>query len=109
MNTDPDLTDTSESFGLPATADFMFALIQTEEMDELNQICVKQLKNRYNDPTYLRKFILGIDRSKMRLYDIDDSEQLSDFEQVDTSEDEKFSTDTEGRLKSNLNFSGFQI
>ena len=65
-NSDPDLTDTSESFGLPATADFMFALISTEELEQQGRILVKQLKNRYNDPTSSRKFILGIDRSKMR-------------------------------------------
>ena len=69
-NSDPDLTDTSESFGLPATADFMFALISTEELEQQGRILVKQLKNRYNDPTTSRKFILGIDRSKMRLYDV---------------------------------------
>ena len=64
-NSDPDLTDTSESFGLPATADFMFALISTEELEQQGRILVKQLKNRYNDPTASRKFILGIDRAKM--------------------------------------------
>lgn len=70
-NTDVGLEDTSESFGLPATADLMFALIVTEELQELNQIMVKQLKNRYNDPTYRRKFVIGVDRSKMRLYDVE--------------------------------------
>ena len=69
-SSDPDLTDTSESFGLPATADLMFALISTEELEGLNQIMVKQLKNRYNDPTVYKKFCVGIDRAKMRLYDI---------------------------------------
>jgi len=69
-SSDPDLTDTSESFGLPATADLMFALISTEELEGLNQIMVKQLKNRYNDPTMNKKFCVGIDRAKMRLYDI---------------------------------------
>ena len=73
-STDLDLTDTSESFGLPATADLMLALISTEELEELGQIMVKQLKNRYNDPTVNRKFVLGIDRNKMRLYDCDQSE-----------------------------------
>mgnify|MGYP003340085193 CR=1 FL=1 len=68
-NTDPGLEDTSESFGLPATADFMFALVSSEELEELGQIMVKQLKNRYNDPTHYKRFALGIDRSKMRLYD----------------------------------------
>ena len=68
-SSDIDLTDTSESFGLPATADLMFALISTEELEGLNQIMVKQLKNRYNDPTINKRFVLGIDRAKMRLYD----------------------------------------
>ena len=74
-SSDVDLTDTSESFGLPATADFMFALISNEELDALNQIVVKQLKNRYNDPTINKRFVLGIDRSKMRLYDVDNTQQ----------------------------------
>ena len=78
-NTDVGLEDTSESFGLPATADLMFALISTEELEKQGQMMVKQLKNRYNDPTYKKKFVVGIDRSKMRLYDVDESEQtLSD-------------------------------
>tara|TARA_Y100000114_G_scaffold87025_1_gene80474 strand:+ start:841 stop:2229 length:1389 start_codon:yes stop_codon:yes gene_type:complete len=71
VSTDIGLEDTSESFGLPATADFMFALISTEEMEELNQITVKQLKNRYNDPSANKRFVLGIDRSKMKLYDVE--------------------------------------
>jgi hypothetical protein len=75
-NSDMSLTDTSESFGLPATADLMFGLISTEELDNMNQIMVKQLKNRYNDPTgATRKFVLGIDRAKMRLYDVENSAQ----------------------------------
>jgi|TARA_R110000782_G_scaffold219427_3_gene306778 replicative DNA helicase len=79
VSTDIGLEDTSESFGLPATADFMFALISTEEMDELNQISVKQLKNRYNDPTVNKRFVLGIDRSKMKLYDVElNAQDLSD-------------------------------
>ena len=69
-NSDVDLTDTSESFGLPATADLMFALISTEELESQNRLLVKQLKNRYNDPTSNKKFLIGIDRSKMRLYDV---------------------------------------
>ncbi len=107
-NTDPDLTDTSESFGLPATADFMFALVQTEDMDKLNQICVKQLKNRYNDPTYLRRFILGIDRSKMRLYDIDDSEQLTGYTESDDSDEDVFDEFGDSK-KTGLSFEGFKI
>ena len=74
VSSDVGLEDTSESFGLPATADFMFALISSEELEEKNQIMVKQLKNRYNDPTMNRKFCIGIDRSKMRLYDIEDAQ-----------------------------------
>ena len=73
-SSDVDLTDTSESFGLPATADLMFALISTEELEALNQIMVKQLKNRYYDPTLNKRFCVGIDRSKMRLYDIDNAQ-----------------------------------
>ena len=74
-SSDVDLTDTSESFGLPATADLMFALISTEELEGLNQIMVKQLKNRYNDPTIFKRFIVGIDRAKMRLYDCEQKAQ----------------------------------
>ena len=74
-NTDLGLEDTSESFGLPATADLMFALISTEEMEELGQLLVKQLKNRYNDPTKYRRFVIGIDRSRMKLYDVEESAQ----------------------------------
>ena len=83
-STDVDLTDTSESFGLPATADLMFALISTEELEQLNQILVKQLKNRYNDPTMNKRFIVGIDRAKMRLYDVDQSAQT---DLVDSGQD----------------------
>ena len=75
VSTDIGLEDTSESFGLPATADFMFALMSTEELEELDQVMIKQLKNRYNDPTYNRRFVLGIDRAKMRLYDCEQSAQ----------------------------------
>jgi len=74
-SSDPGLEDTSESFGLPATADLMFALISSEELEELGQIMVKQLKNRYNDPGYYKRFTVGVDRSKMRLYDIEQSAQ----------------------------------
>ena len=74
-NTDVGLEDTSESFGLPATADFMFALISTEDLQRLGQMMVKQLKNRYNDPTYKKRFIVGVDRSRMRLYDVEESAQ----------------------------------
>jgi len=74
-NTDVEITDTSESFGLPATADLMLALISTEKLEAMNQLMVKQLKNRYNDPTTNKRFVVGIDRAKMRLYDVEDSAQ----------------------------------
>ena len=94
VSSDVGLEDTSESFGLPATADFMFALISSEELEEKNQIMVKQLKNRYNDPTINRKFIIGVDRSKMRLYDVEQHAQtdLVDSGQAtpDTSITSKF-------------------
>ena len=86
-NSDVDLTDTSESFGLPATADLMFALISTEELEGLNQIMVKQLKNRYNDPTMNKRFVVGVDRAKMRLYDCDQSAQ-DDI--VDSGQEEEY-------------------
>ena len=87
-NSDVGLEDTSESFGLPATADLMFALISTEELQNLGQIMVKQLKNRYNDPTTNKRFVVGIDRSKMRLYDVDPNEQtlMDDTPVFDKSE-----------------------
>lgn len=74
-NSDVGLEDTSESFGLPATADFMFALVSTEELEKLGQIMVKQLKNRYNDPTANKRFVIGVDRSRMKLYDVEDDAQ----------------------------------
>ena len=86
-SSDVDLTDTSESFGLPATADLMFALISTEDLEGLNQIMVKQLKNRYNDPTIHKRFVVGIDRAKMRLYDC---EQSAQEDIVDSGQDEEY-------------------
>ena len=74
-NSDVGLEDTSESFGLPATADFMFAIINSDEMEQLNQLMVKQLKNRYNDPTLYKRFVIGVDRAKMRLYDVEQNAQ----------------------------------
>jgi hypothetical protein len=74
-NSDVELTDTSESFGLPATADLMFALISTEELEKLGQIMVKQLKNRYSDPTRNKRFMIGVDRSRMKLFDIEGDPQ----------------------------------
>ena len=88
-NSDPDLTDTSESFGLPATADFMFALISTEELEQQGRIMVKQLKNRYSDLVTSRKFMVGIDRSKMKLYDV--AEDASDINISDEDTGEQFS------------------
>jgi archaellum biogenesis ATPase FlaH len=80
-STDPSLEDTSESFGLPATADFMFALISTEELEQSGRIMVKQLKNRYNDPTYFKRFTVGIDRAKMKLYNVEDSEVTNEVKE----------------------------
>ena len=97
-NSDPDLTDTSESFGLPATADFMFALISTEELEQQGRILVKQLKNRYNDPTASRKFILGIDRSKMRLYDVADDSSAITIEDEEVGETLQQFSQTQNRL-----------
>ena len=95
-NSDVGLTDTSESFGLPATADLMFAIISTEELESMNQIMVKQLKNRYNDPTgATRRFVIGVDRSKMRLYDVEDSAQTV--------------IDTDQQYKPKDEFKGFTI
>ena len=85
-SSDPNLTDTSESFGLPATADLMFALVSTEDMEELDQIMVKQLKNRYNDPTINKRFVVGIDRAKMRLYDCEQSAQTDILDTAETTE-----------------------
>ena len=86
VSTDIGLEDTSESFGLPATADLMFALIQTDELLELNQMVVKQLKNRYADPTANKRFIIGVDRSKMKLYDVS---QIAQDDVVDTGQEEE--------------------
>ena len=85
VSTDIGLEDTSESFGLPATADLMIALISNEELDELNQIAIKQLKNRYNDPTINKRFVIGLDRAKMRLFDVKPSEQT---DLVDSGQEE---------------------
>ena len=97
-NSDPDLTDTSESFGLPATADFMFALISTEELEQQGRILVKQLKNRYNDPTASKKFMLGIDRSKMRLYDVADDSSILNAEDEEVGETLQQFSQTQNRL-----------
>jgi len=104
-NTDLGLEDTSESFGLPATADLMFALISTEELEELGQLMVKQLKNRYNDPTKFRRFVIGVDRSRMKLYDVEESAQsdiMSDM--MPDKPINKF-----GERESNDSFADFKI
>ena len=97
-SSDVELTDTSESFGLPATADLMFALISTEDLEPLNQIMVKQLKNRYNDPTVNKRFIVGIDRAKMRLYDC---EQKAQEDIVDSGQEEEYNK-KESKFKKNF-------
>ena len=110
-NTDVELTDTSESFGLPATVDLMFALIATEELDQLNQIMVKQLKNRYNDPTINKRFVVGIDRAKMKLYDLEKTAQkgLSDSGiKLDEKDLEQY--EVSNILKKSIrDFSGFKL
>jgi len=102
-NSDIDLTDTSESFGLPATADFMFALISSEELENLGQIMIKQLKNRYNDPTMYKRFVVGIDRAKMRLYDVDQSAQK---DILDSGQDEVYNQKEQPTKKT---FEGFKF
>ena len=103
-SSDVELTDTSESFGLPATADLMFALISTEELEQLGQIMVKQLKNRYNDPTIYKRFIVGIDRAKMRLYDC---EQAAQKDILDSGQDEEYNDNEEKKPKKS--FEGFKF
>lgn len=101
-SSDPELTDTSESFGLPATADFLFALISTDELEQLNQILVKQLKNRYSDKSVHKKFVVGIDRAKMRLYDVDQSAQkdILDSGQEEEYNDEEHQSDLKSKFRS---------
>jgi len=103
-NSDVELTDTSESFGLPATADFMFALISSEDLEQAGQIMIKQLKNRYNDPTMNKRFVVGIDRSKMRLYDCD--EQLNI---VDAGRDDDKDVEIVNVFGNKKNFDEFKI
>jgi replicative DNA helicase len=102
-SSDVDITDTSESFGLPATADLMLALISTDELEELGQIMVKQLKNRYNDPTIHKRFIVGIDRAKMRLYDC---EQSAQDDILDKGKEEEYDPE---ESKSKKSFEGFKF
>jgi replicative DNA helicase len=108
-NSDPGLEDTSESFGLPATADFMFALVSNEELEGLNQIIVKQLKNRYNDPSFYKRFVIGIDRAKMKLYDVEASAQtgLTDAGQDDDTP--MFDKSNFGRRQKAEGFEGFKF
>jgi hypothetical protein len=100
-SSDVGLEDTSESFGLPATADFMFAIISTEELEQLNQFQVKQLKNRYSDPGLYRRFIIGVDKSKMKLYNVEQQAQ-DDMINDDTPGFDQTSTGQR------INFEGFQ-
>lgn len=103
-SSDPGLEDTSESFGLPATADLMFALISTEEMEQLGQLMVKQLKNRYNDPTHHKRFTIGVDRAKMRLMNV---EQIAQDGIVDTGNDKPLNTF--GNRERKNKFDGFKV
>ena len=104
-SSDPGLEDTSESFGLPATADLMFALVSSEELEALGQIMVKQLKNRYNDPSYLKRFVLGVDRAKMKLYDVEQSAQsLSD-----SGQDKPLNSFGNNERQDKQKFSGFKV
>ena len=105
-SSDPGLEDTSESFGLPATADFMFALVTSEDLEELGQLMVKQLKNRYNDPTFYKRFTVGVDRSKMRLYDVEQSGQDG---LVDAGNDKPLNTFGDREMKAKKSFDGFKI
>ena len=109
-SSDPGLEDTSESFGLPATADFMFALVSSEELEGLNQIIVKQLKNRYNDPNYYKRFVVGIDRSKMKLYDVEASAQEGLSDAGHTKDDKPlFDKSGFGSRMQSEDFNGFKF
>jgi len=108
-NTDVDLTDTSESFGLPATADFMFALISTEELEQLNQLMVKQLKNRYNDPSFHKRFMIGVDRAKMRLYDVESSAQIDVADSGINLDSEDLEDYSFNKMFKQRDFSGIKI
>jgi replicative DNA helicase len=110
-NSDPGLEDTSESFGLPATADLMFALVSNEELEQLNQIIVKQLKNRYNDPSFYKRFVIGVDRAKMKLYDVEASAQvgLSDSGQSREPDVPMFDKSEFGKRQKAEGFSGFKF
>ena len=107
-NTDVGLEDTSESFGLPATADLMFAIIASEELDNMGQWMIKQLKNRYSDPNYYKRFVVGVDKNKMRLYNVEASAQTNI---MDSGQEEKdigavFDKSEAGER---LNMEGFKV
>jgi replicative DNA helicase len=109
-NSDPGLEDTSESFGLPATADFMIALVSNEELEQLNQIIVKQLKNRYSDPNYYKRFVIGVDRSKMKLYDVETSAQIGLSDSGQREDDSPaFDKSDFGKRMQNDSFKGFKF
>ena len=103
-DSDIGLENTSDSFGLPMTADFMFAIITSEELEGLGQLMVKQLKNRYNDPTAFRRFVIGVDRSKMRLYDVEQSAQEDILDDAPAFDKSKFGEEDTGRKKKFKNF-----
>ena len=108
-NSDPGLEDTSESFGLPATADFMFALITTEELEQLGQIMVKQLKNRYSDPNTYKRFVIGIDRSKMKLFDAEPDAQNGIVDSGTDIPDKPLNTFGNRERKFNSKFEGVRV
>ena len=99
------MTDTSESFGLPATADLMFALISTEELEQQGHMMVKQLKNRYSDPTRNKRFMIGVDRAKMRLFDLDDAQQNL----VDSGQEDDQPVFDKGSFGTRMNLSDIKV
>jgi replicative DNA helicase len=108
-SSDPGLEDTSESFGLPATADLMFALISSEDLEAMGQIMVKQLKNRYNDPSYYKRFTVGVDRAKMKLYDVEQSAQQGLADAGHSGQDKPLNTFGAREEKQSKKFSGFKV
>jgi|TARA_Y100000310_G_scaffold88666_1_gene85733 hypothetical protein len=111
-STDVGLEDTSESFGLPATADFMFALISNDELEQLGQLLVKQLKNRYNDPTTNKRFVIGVDRSRMKLFDCAQAAQtnlVDSGQDADKDDTPSFDRATGNKFSRKKDFSGWQV
>lgn len=106
-SSDVELTDTSESFGVPATSDFLFALISTEELEQLNQLMVKQLKNRFGDPNHFKRFVIGIDRAKMKLYDAEVSAQADIVDSGQDNEPLNKFGNRENKFK--RNFEGLKV